>query len=185
MKEAPEHRSGNALAVVVMGVAGSGKTLVGRQLAERLGAEFIEGDQFHPASNVALMASGIALNDENRKEWLDRIGRRIAEQSASGRSTVTACSALKRIYRDRLRGFCPEIVFLYLDIDEPTAERRVAGRHDHFMPSSLVRSQFDTLDPPGDDEEAYRLDGTLSASVVVARAIDCLDRTHPSQGSEP
>lgn len=172
MNEAREHSS--PLAVVVMGVAGSGKTLVGRQLAEKLGAVFIEGDQFHPPGNVALMASGIALNDENRKEWLDRIGQRIAEDTAAGRPTVTACSALKRAYRDRLRGFRPEIVFLYLDIDEPTAERRVADRHDHFMPASLVRSQFDALDPPSKDERASRLDGTSPVETVVADAVDAL-----------
>lgn len=181
MNEAPEHRSETALAVVVMGVAGSGKTLVGRQLAEKLGAVFIEGDQFHPPANVELMANGIALDDENRKEWLDRIGQRIAEEAAAGRSTVTACSALKRVYRDRLRGFRPEILFLYLDIDEPTAERRVAGRHDHFMPASLVRSQFDALDPPGEGERACRLDGTSPVETVVAEAVDALDGcNHPA-----
>jgi gluconokinase len=174
MTEATKHSGGKALAVVVMGVAGSGKTLVGRQLAEELGALFIEGDQFHPPGNVALMASGTALNDENRKEWLDRIGRRIAEMSAAGRTTVTACSALKRIYRDRLRGFCPDIVFLYLDIDQETAEQRVAARHDHFMPASLVRSQFEALDPPGESERAFMVDATLPATTVVAKAIGYL-----------
>ncbi len=172
MNEASEHS--RPLAVVVMGVAGSGKTLVGQQLAEKLGAVFIEGDQFHPPSNVALMASGIALNDENRKEWLDRIGQRIAQETSAARPTVTACSALKRAYRDRLRGFRQEIVFLYLNIDQETAERRVAGRQDHFMPASLVQSQFDALDPPGDDERAIRLDGTLPVATVVRNAADFL-----------
>ncbi|BCH33482.1 gluconokinase [Mesorhizobium sp. L-8-10] len=173
MNKAPEHSGGNA-PVVVMGVAGSGKTLVGRQLAEEVCALFIEGDQFHPPSNVALMASGTALNDENRKDWLDRIGRRIAEMSATGQRTVTACSALKRIYRDRLRGYCPDIVFLYLDIDQEIAEQRVAARHDHFMPASLVRSQFEALDPPGEDERALGVDATLPVTTIVAKAIDYL-----------
>lgn len=167
MDEAAPNTDPAALAIVVMGVAGSGKTLVGKALAERLDAAFIEGDDFHTESNIALMASGTPLTDRNREGWLDRIGARVAELAASGRTTVTACSALKRAYRDRLRDFCPDLLFLYLHVDRETAERRVARRRNHFMPSSLVESQFVALDPPGQDERALDADASKPVEAVI------------------
>lgn len=156
-------------AVVVMGVAGSGKSLVGEALAKRLGWRFIEGDELHPAANVARMAAGRPLTDHDRQGWLDAIGARIAAAVAEGTGAVAACSALKRAYRERLRGWCSGIVFVHLDIDPETARSRVGARKGHFMPASLVDSQFATLEPPSEDEAALILDGTLPVEAIVAR----------------
>jgi len=158
-------------AIVVMGVAGSGKTAVGEGLVKALGVRFIEGDSYHPPHNVALMSAGTPLTDDDRIHWLDAIGHEIASAFSRGESTITACSALKRIYRDRLRGFCPDIVFLYLEIDRQTAARRVAARRNHFMPSSLVDSQFEALAPPETDERHYSIDAGADLNIVVAAAL--------------
>jgi gluconokinase len=150
-----------------MGVAGCGKTVVGEALAKALGAVFIEGDRLHPPENVARMARGEPLTDALRAGWLDAIGERIAASIADGQKAVAACSALKRSYRDRLRGFCPGIVFVYLKIDRETAWRRVAGRKGHFMPASLVDSQFAILEEPGPDEGAATVDARLTVADVA------------------
>ncbi|RWA71250.1 MAG: gluconokinase [Mesorhizobium sp.] len=150
-----------------MGVAGCGKTVVGEALAKELGAIFIEGDRLHPPENVARMARGEPLTDALREGWLDAIGERIAASIADGQKAVAACSALKRSYRDRLRGFCPGIVFLYLKIDRETAWRRVADRKGHFMPASLVDSQFATLEEPSLDELAVTVDATRTVAAIV------------------
>ncbi|MDX8445168.1 gluconokinase [Mesorhizobium captivum] len=150
-----------------MGAAGCGKTVVGEALAKELGAIFIEGDQLHPPENVARMARGEPLTDALREGWLDAIGERIAASVTDGQKAVAACSALKRSYRDRLRGFCPGVAFLYLKIDRETAWRRVAGRKGHFMPASLVDSQFATLEEPGADELAVTVDATRSVAGIV------------------
>ncbi|WP_292339936.1 gluconokinase [Mesorhizobium sp.] len=157
----------SAPAIVVMGVAGCGKTVVGEALAKELGAIFIEGDRLHPPENVARMARGEPLTDALREGWLDAIGERIAASIADGQKAVAACSALKRSYRDRLRGFCPGIVFLYLKIDRETAWRRVADRKGHFMPASLVDSQFATLEEPSLDELAVTVDATRTVAAIV------------------
>ncbi|MGX5801054.1 gluconokinase [Bradyrhizobium sp. Arg314] len=156
-----------APAIVVMGVAGCGKTAVGEALAKALGADFIEGDRLHPPENVGRMARGEPLTDALREGWLDAIGERIATSVAGGRKAVAACSALKRGYRARLSRFCPGIVFLYLKIDRETAWRRVASRKGHFMPASLVDSQFATLEEPAADERAVTVDGTRSVAGIV------------------
>lgn len=156
-----------APAIVVMGVAGCGKTAVGEALAKALGADFIEGDRLHPPENVARMARGEPLTDALREGWLDAIGERVATSVAGRRKAVVACSALKRDYRDRLRRFCPGIVFLYLKIDRQTAWRRVANRKGHFMPASLVDSQFATLEEPAADERAVTVDGTRTVAGIV------------------
>lgn len=154
-----------------MGVAGCGKSVVGSALAARLGWRFIEGDILHPPENVALMASGTPLTDRDRQGWLDVIGREIARASADSHGAVAACSALKRAYRDRLRGFSPGILFVHLSIDRETASRRVAARRGHFMPASLVDSQFAALEPPSPDEHALTLDGTRPVADLVATAL--------------
>jgi gluconokinase len=158
------------LAIVVMGVAGCGKSAVGAALAKVLGANFIEGDRLHPPENVARMASGTPLTDDDRKAWLDTIGRDVAASAKAGHAAVAACSALKRAYRDRLRSFHDGMVFLYLDIDRQTARDRVAGRKGHFMPASLVDSQFAILEQPEPDEPAISLDGTLPVDELVRQA---------------
>lgn len=158
-------------AIVVMGVAGCGKSAVGTMLATALGAVFIEGDRLHPPENVARMASGEPLTDQLREGWLDAIGERIAASVKSGQGVVAACSALKRSYRERLTGFCPAIVFVYLEIDAATARRRVGNRKGHFMPASLVDSQFAILEPPASDERALTLDATRPIGELVAVSV--------------
>lgn len=156
--------------VVVMGVSGCGKTFVGEKLAGAIGAAFLEGDSFHPPENIALMSGGHPLDDAHRAGWLDAIGKKLAEIASEGGSAVAACSALKRIYRDRLRRFCPTTVFVYLEVDRDTARQRVGGRKGHFMPASLVDSQFAILKPPQIDETALTLDGRKPIEALVAEA---------------
>ncbi|WP_421917414.1 gluconokinase [Mesorhizobium sp.] len=160
-----------------MGVAGCGKSIVGKGMAAGLGATFIEGDRLHPPENVARMASGEPLTDALRAGWLDAIGQQVAASIAGGHSVVATCSALKRGYRDRLRGFCPDIVFLYLEIDPATARRRVANRRGHFMPASLVDSQFAILEAPVADEVALTVDAKRPVADIVAGAIHALRRS--------
>ncbi|MER9685487.1 MULTISPECIES: gluconokinase [unclassified Mesorhizobium] len=161
-------------AIVVMGVAGCGKSAVGKALAAEEGAVFVEGDRLHPPENVARMASGEPLTDQLREGWLDAIGERIAHLTGSGQSVVAACSALKRSYRDRLRGFRRDIDFIYLKIDPATAKQRVANRKGHFMPASLVESQFAILEPPGADERALTADATLPVAEIVTAVASLL-----------
>ncbi|MES0092400.1 gluconokinase [Mesorhizobium sp. M0030] len=161
-------------AIVVMGVAGCGKSAVGKALAAEEGAVFVEGDRLHPPENVARMASGEPLTDQLREGWLDAIGERIADLTGSGQSVVAACSALKRSYRDRLRGFRRDIDFIYLKIDPATAKQRVANRKGHFMPASLVESQFAILEPPGADERALTADATLPVAEIVTAVASLL-----------
>lgn len=170
-EQAPTGAPGSVPAIVVMGVAGCGKSAVGTALAATLGAIFIEGDQLHPPENVARMASGEPLTDQLREGWLDTIGERIVVSVGQGEGVVAACSALKRSYRERLSGFCPEIVFLYLEIDAATARRRVASRKGHFMPASLVDSQFAILEPPAANERALTLDATRPVDELVTAAV--------------
>lgn len=145
--------------VVVMGVSGSGKTTVGRQLAGALGWTFADGDDFHSASNIAKMSSGIPLSDADRLPWLDSIGTWMDEQRSSGRSAVVACSALKRAYRDRLRANRPWVRLVYLDGDRTTIARHLTDRRGHFFRAQLLESQFADLEPPQPDE------GAISVSV--------------------
>jgi gluconokinase len=159
------------LAVVVMGVSGCGKSAIGEALAELLGAEFIEGDRLHPAENVALMASGVALTDEDRAGWLDAVGDAIAAANGGGRGVIAACSALKRKYRDRLRDKVPGLVFVHPVVDKETARSRIAGRRGHFMPASLVDSQFAILEAPQVDETAISLDGLKPVDILVGEAV--------------
>ncbi|MBZ9797847.1 gluconokinase [Mesorhizobium sp. ES1-4] len=164
-------------AIVVMGVAGCGKSAVGIALAAALGAVFIEGDRLHPPENVARMARGEPLTDQLREGWLDAIGGHIAASIGKGQGVVAACSALKHSYRARLRGFCPDIDFLYLEIDPATARRRVGNRKGHFMPASLVDTQFAILEPPGQDERALTLDATLPVDELVGQAMRSMRRS--------
>lgn len=157
--------------VVVMGVAGCGKSVVGAALARALSAGFIEGDMLHPAENVALMAGGTPLTDLHREGWLDAIGGEIGAQMRTGASVVAACSALKRSYRDRLRQKVPSLVFLHLAVDPDTARERVLARKGHFMPPSLVDSQFADLEPPGAGEAALTLDALRPVDELVEEAM--------------
>jgi gluconokinase len=164
-----------------MGVAGSGKSVVGAALAEALGARFIEGDRLHPPENVERMASGLPLTDADREGWLDTIGREVASAASRGESTVAACSALKRVYRDRLRGHYATIAFVHLQIDPATARQRVSGRKGHFMPASLVESQFAALEPPAADEEILTLDASRPVAEIVSAAAKFLQSSEKLQ----
>jgi gluconokinase len=176
MREEETGRKEGRPIVVVMGVSGCGKSFVGEKLAEAIGADFLEGDSFHPPENIALMSSGHPLDDAHRAGWLDAIGRRLAEIAAEGGGAVAACSALKRIYRDRLRRHCPRIVFVHLAIDKETARARISGRKGHFMPASLVDSQFAALQPLEADEAGITLDGTADVSRLVPAAREYFER---------
>jgi gluconokinase len=160
--------------IVVMGVSGSGKTTVGSRLADALGVEYAEGDDFHPRANVAKMAAGAPLDDADRAPWLDALAAWMAERSGQG--GVVTCSALKRIYRDRLRASAPEAFFLHLSVPRPELERRVAGRRGHFMPPSLLDSQLATLEPLGPDEDGSTIDAARPPEEVVRQAVAALDR---------
>ncbi len=139
--------------VIVMGVCGCGKTTVGRALAHELGVEFLDADDFHPEANVARMADGIALTDDDRWPWLDRLAAAMRDRASRGRGAVIACSALKETYRERLRragSTAGEVRFVYLKGDAATIAPRLAARTGHYLPASLLASQFAALEEPAD-----------------------------------
>lgn len=160
--------------LVVMGVAGSGKSTVGARLAARLGCEFAEGDAFHPPANVAKMAAGVPLDDEDRRPWLAAIAGWIRERDRAGRSAVVACSALKRAYRDVLRAASPRAVFVHLSAPPALVQRRMHARAGHFMPESLLPSQYDTLEPLAPDEPGATVDAAPPVEEVVDSALAVL-----------
>jgi len=138
--------------LLVMGVAGSGKSMVAAEIARLAGWRLVEGDDLHPDSNRQKMMAGTPLADEDRWPWLDRIGAELAEAAAADQAVVITCSALKRSYRDRLRGNCPDMRFLMLHGSEALLQSRISSRTDHFMPSTLLPSQLATLELPGAGE---------------------------------
>jgi gluconokinase len=144
-------------AIVVMGVSGCGKTTVASRLAQRLGWDFAEADAFHSAANVGKMQSGIPLTDADRWPWLDGIAAWIEGKRHEGRHCIVACSALKRAYRERLANGHDDVRFVYLRGAYETIAARMAGRSGHYMPLSLLQSQFDALEEPGADEGALIL----------------------------
>ena len=144
--------------LVVMGVSGSGKTTIAKPVAEHLGWDFEEGDDLHPAANIAKMKAGHPLTDADRGPWLLAVRGWIRRELDAGKSGVITCSALKRAYRDRLSEGLPGVRFVYLKGDETTIGARMQQRHGHFMPQSLLDSQFDTLEPPTPDEHAIAID---------------------------
>ena len=147
-----------------MGVSGSGKSTVGAALAHRLGVPFADADTFHPQANIDKMAAGTPLTDDDRYPWLDAVGQWLAQHRDGG---VMSCSALKRRYRDRLRSHCPATEFLHLTGSPELIRRRQADRPGHFMPSSLVQSQFDALEPLDADEQGMTVDVGQSAAEIV------------------
>lgn len=151
--------------VVVMGVSGVGKTTVGALLAERLGWAFEEGDALHPEANVAKMAAGEPLTDDDRRPWLELVAAWIEARTAAGEPGVITCSALKRVYRDVLRR--TGVVFVHLTGPDAITAERLAGRRGHFMPPSLLASQLSTLEPLGADENGLRVSTELSPEAQV------------------
>ncbi|MER7523896.1 gluconokinase [Microbacterium oxydans] len=146
--------------IVVMGVSGVGKTTLGRELARRIGVAFIDADDLHGPANIAKMAAGVPLDDDDRWPWLDRVGAALAADPG----VVIACSALKRTYRDRLRASAPTVVFVHLDAPQERVAEQATARRGHFMPPALLASQLQTLEPLGSDE------GGLTAAVDASPA---------------
>jgi len=158
--------------VVVMGVAGSGKTTIASALAERLGVPFVEGDSLHPAANVKKMASGMPLTDEDRWPWLRAIGERMEVERVTGHGVVVSCSALKHVYRDCLRKEVHgRVQFILLDGSRELISARMKKRKGHFMPPALLDSQFATLERPTADEHATILDISHTIPSLVTEAV--------------
>ena len=169
-----------SLQVVVMGVSGTGKSVIGQEVAERLGCDFVEGDAFHPESNIAKMSAGEPLDDDDRRPWLERLSELLAEHRAAGAPAVLACSALKRGYRDLLRGTSPvpDTFFVHLDLPFEVLRTRMEQR-EHFMPASLLQSQLDTLERLEPDEAGFVVGGDLTIPATVAAALAAV-RAHPA-----
>lgn len=153
--------------LIVMGVSGCGKSTVGSMLSARLGAQFKDGDDLHPAANKIKMGAGIPLSDEDRKPWLEEIGRTLRRLQDAGTPLIIACSALKRSYRDLLRHHTPDVVFVHLNGDRETLLARMNARENHFMPSSLLDSQLSALEPLDVDEKHVKADIRLAPEVLV------------------
>ncbi len=155
-----------------MGVSGTGKSTVAAALADQLGWELVEGDDLHPPSNVEKMTAGEPLTDADRAPWLERVRERAVQLTDGGESSVITCSALRRSYRDALRAGAASMFFVHLAGNEDVLARRMAGREGHFMPTGLLRSQLDTLEPLEGDEDGVQVDvaGTVEDVVAVVQA---------------
>lgn len=157
--------------VVVMGVSAAGKSSVGVDLARLAGVRFIDADDLHPPGNVAKMASGTPLEDDDRWPWLDEVAAALAEAEGA----VVACSALKRSYRDRLRAAAPGAVFVHLTGSTALLAERAGGRGGHFMPPALLRSQLDTLESLGLDETGIEIDVDAPVAQIAQTALEWMD----------
>jgi len=166
--------------LVVMGVSGSGKSTIGTQLALALRWDFEDGDWFHPARNIDKMHAGIPLTDEDRAPWLIAIADFIDQARHAGSCTVIACSALKRRYRAVIIGNRPDVRLIYLKGDLELVGRRIAARHEHFMPTSLLQSQFDALEEPGPDEHPVVVSIEPRPREIVAHILDALQTEQQS-----
>ena len=162
----------NTLAVVLMGVSGSGKTVVGERLAQRLGARFIDGDDYHPPANVEKMRAGTPLTDTDRAPWLDRLNAVLRHAVARQEPVVLACSALRAAYRETLADRLPGLQWVHLSGSEALIAQRLADRQHRYMPASLLRSQFAVLEPP---VAALVIDVTAPLDMVVADVLGALE----------
>jgi gluconokinase len=157
--------------MVIMGVSGSGKSTLGRRIAADLGLAFQEGDDFHSPQNVARMQAGLPLRDQDRAPWLDSIGDYLRQRREMGAPAVVTCSALKVVYRERLALADPGLLWIFLEIDKDQAAHRVAARKGHYMPASLVDSQFEALEAPQSGPNVLRLKaGPLEDLVAAVRS---------------
>jgi len=168
--------------LVVMGVSGSGKSTIGTQLAIKLQWEFEDGDWFHPASNVEKMHNGRPLTDEDRWPWLNAIAGFIDASRSAGRHVVIACSALKKSYRAIIIGDRPDVRLIYLKGGIELISRRIAARHEHFMPRELLQSQYDALEEPGADENAIVVSVEPPPRAIVMQVLAALG-AEPRQAS--
>ena len=166
-----------AVHVVVMGVSGCGKSAVGQRIARLLDLPLVEGDEFHPPSNIEKMRQGLPLQDEDRAGWLQQLGQELTARSGGA---VLTCSALKLSYRDRLRAAAPGLRFVHLALSQEQALQRVASRGGHFYPPSLVASQFQALEDPAGEPGVLNVDAGLPVEAVAAQAAAWLrDGTGP------
>jgi len=154
------------MVIVVMGVSGSGKSTIGRSLADALGWDFQEGDALHPQANIDKMSAGVPLGDDDRWPWLDRIASWISNEGEHAKHGVVTCSALKRSYRDRLHRAGDGVCFVYIRVSRAELERRTQQRQ-HFMPPSLLDSQLHTLEEPASDENALTVSGEETIDVMI------------------
>jgi gluconokinase len=161
--------------MVVMGVSGSGKSTVGALVAQRLQCEFQDADWFHPPANVDKMHNGIPLTDKDRWPWLHAIAAWIDTTRGSGRRGVMACSALKRRYRNVLIGDRADVRLVYLKGDEALIARRIATRHEHFMPPALLHSQFEALEEPGPEENPIIVSIEPAPREIAAQIVSALE----------
>ncbi|MEY4410512.1 MAG: hypothetical protein RLZ69_86 [Actinomycetota bacterium] len=157
--------------MVVMGVSGCGKSSVGEEIARLTAAHFVDGDDLHPAANKAKMGAGIPLDDEDRWPWLDKVGATLAAPEGA----IVACSALKKVYRDRIRAVAPDTIFVHLDGSRDLLWERMSARQNHFMPVSLLDSQLAILEPLGVDEKGVTLSITESVPRLARLAIEAAD----------
>jgi gluconokinase len=171
--------------LVVMGVSGSGKTTIGTQLALALHWQFEDADWFHPTRNIDKMHAGMALTDEDRAPWLIAIADFIDEARVAGVRAVVTCSALKRRYRAVIVGNRPDVRLIYLKGDKELIARRIATRHEHFMPASLLQSQFDALEEPGPDEKAIAVSIAPRPREIVAQILEALKMPAPQADAVP
>ena len=163
--------------IVVMGVAGSGKSTIAAGLAEKLGVDFIEGDGLHPQANINKMASGLPLTDDDRWPWLEAIGERIDAERVAGMGGVVSCSALRQVYRECLRKKVNgRVQFILLDGPRDLISKRMLGRKGHFMPQSLLDSQLATLEKPGPGEDAVILDISHNVPTLLVEAVQSVGR---------
>lgn len=157
--------------IVVMGVSGSGKSTIGRQLALALDGVFLDGDDYHPAANIEKMSSGIPLTDSDRMPWLDILHAQLEQYRHQKIACVLACSALKQSYRDLLSGGGNDVTFLYLKGSFDEISMRICARNGHFMPPALLQSQFDDLEEPND---SITIHISHSPASIIRQTIDML-----------
>ena len=179
-KPALEHTIAKPVIAILMGVSGSGKTTVAVLLAAALGCQFQEGDDLHPAANVEKMHNGTPLTDADRLPWLNKIAEEIDGWRARGESGVLTCSALKRSYRDIIVGDRPDVTLVYLKGSHERIHRRMAGRHEHFMPLRLLDSQFATLQEPTPDEHPLTVNVDGKPVEIVAEIVRQLEQREES-----
>jgi gluconokinase len=170
--------------LIVMGVAGAGKTTIATRLAERLGCEVADADDFHPPANIAKMSSGTPLTDADRWPWLEAIAAWLRAHDQAGRTAVVTCSALKRAYRRLLQAASPHGVFVHLTGSQELLAARIGGRHGHFMSPAMLASQLAILEPLGPDEPGITVDVAASPDELADRILRALELT-PAAGRGP
>lgn len=158
-------------ALLIMGVAGCGKSSVSQAICALDGAQGIEGDAFHPAENIRKMSAGIPLTDDDRAGWLETLADQLRQALAAGKRPVLTCSALKQAYRERLRQAVPGLGVVFLELPREVAARRVAERPGHFMPATLVDSQYAALEAPHDEPLTLAVDATLPVEAIAEQAV--------------